>query len=103
MDELLRVMKEEVQARKLSKSMKFCESKSPDNPPRRSAMPTASALIVQDGNPNRKPKCVYCKAEHYSTSCETVNTVPARIEILKIRRRPLLQLSSQWAPCCLMQ
>ena len=68
MDELLRVVKEEVEARDLSDSMKICESRGPDNPPRRLILPTASALLIRDSNTNRKPQCVYCKAEHYSAS-----------------------------------
>ena len=83
MDELLRIVKEEVEARELSESIKVGESKGLDYPSRRMAQPTASALVVRDGNSNRKPQCVYCKAEHYSASYEAVNTVSARIEILQ--------------------
>ena len=46
-------------------------------------MPTASALLVRDGNPSCKTICVYCKAEYYSASCETVNTIPAWMEALR--------------------
>ena len=58
------------------------------------AQPTASALVVRDGNSNRRPQCVYCKAEHYSASCETVNTVSARIETLKKAGRCFVCLAS---------
>ena len=37
---------------------------------------------------------MYCKAEHYSASCETVNTVPTRIEILKKGGRCFICLAS---------
>ena len=52
------------------------------------------ALLIRHANSNRKPQCVYCKAEHYSASCETVNTVPARIEILKKGGRCFICLAS---------
>ena len=75
MDKLLRVVKEEVEAREPSEGIKVGESKGLDYPSRRMAQPTASALVVRDGNSNRKPQCVYCKAEHYSASCEAVNII----------------------------
>ena len=56
--------------------------------------PTASALVVRDGNANRNPQCVYCEAEHYSASCEAVDTVSARIEILKKAGRCFVCLAS---------
>ena len=46
MDELLKVIKEEVEARELSKSMKFCEGIVPDNPQKRTLLPTGSALLI---------------------------------------------------------
>ena len=51
-DELLRVVKEEVEARELSESMKICESRGPDSLPRRPTLPTASALLIRDANSN---------------------------------------------------
>lgn len=77
-------MKEEVESRELSECiMRNWESKSSGNPPGWSVIPTASALVAQEGNPNRKPQSVYCKAEHYFPSCEGINTVPACIEVLR--------------------
>ena len=72
--------------------MKICESRVPKSTQRRTSLPTASALVVRDGNPNRKiyMDCVYCKADHYSASCETVNTIPARMEALRKRGRCFL-------------
>ena len=58
------------------------------------AQPTASALVVRDGNANRKPLCVYCKADHYSASCGAVNTVSARTEMLKKAGRCFVCLAS---------
>lgn len=83
MDELLKVIKEEVEARELSESMKICQSRVPESTQRRASLPTASALMVRDGNPNCKMHCVYCKADHYSASCESVNTIPAQMEALR--------------------
>ena len=80
---IFKVIKEKVEARELSESMKVCESSVPESTQRRTSLPTASALVVRDGNSNHKMHCVYCKADHYSASCETVNTVPARMEALR--------------------
>ena len=82
-EELLQIIKEEVEATELSEGMKICESRVSENTHRRTSVPTTSALLVHDGNPSCKILYVYCKAEHYSASCETVNTIPARMEALK--------------------
>ena len=64
MDELLQVIKEEVETRELSEGVKISESRGLENPQRRvTILPTASALVVRDSNPHRKPQCVYCKGE----------------------------------------
>ena len=46
MDELLKVIKEEVEVKELSESMKTCESRVPENIQKRTSMPIASALLV---------------------------------------------------------
>ena len=52
--------------------IKVREIKGLEYPSRQMAPSIASALVVRDGNANRKPQCVHCKAEHYSASCEAV-------------------------------
>ena len=93
MDELLQVIKSEVEARELSKGIKVCELKKSEGVNRRPPIPTASALVVREDNPSRI-KCVYCRGDHYSASCEKINVVPARKEILKKEGRCFLCLSN---------
>lgn len=93
MDELLEVIKNEVEARELSESMKIFDSKPLDHQ-KRLPPPTAAALLVQEDKSKRKMQCVYCKAEHFSASCEKVKTVPARVVVLKREGRCFLCLSS---------
>ena len=83
-NELLRVVNEEVEARKLSEGIKVGEIKGLEYPLRQIVPPTVSALVVRDGNDNRKPQCVYCKAEHYSASCEAVRIQVKQGEEIKI-------------------
>ena len=75
--------------------MKIYESRVPENT-KRTSLPTASALLVQDGNQSCKMHCVYFKAEHYSASCETVNTIPVQMEAL--RNGSHCFLSGYWSP-----
>jgi len=93
MDELLEVIKNEVEAREMSESMKIFESKPLDHQ-KRLPPPTAAALLVQEDKPKRKMQCVYCKGEHFSASCEKVNSVSTRVEVLKREGRCFLCLSS---------
>ena len=60
--------------------MKICELRVSENTQRRTSVPTALALLVRDGSPSCKTLCVHCKAEHYSASCETINTIPVQME-----------------------
>ena len=93
MDELLQVIKSEVEARELSEGIKVCELKKSEGANRRPPIPTASALVVREDNPSRI-KCVYCRGDHYSASCEKINAVSARKKILKKEGRCFLCLSN---------
>ena len=93
MDELLEVIKSEVEARELSEGIRVGEMKKPESVNRRPPIPTASALVTREGGPSRI-KCVYCRGEHYSASCDKVNTVSARTEVLKKEGRCFLCLSN---------
>ena len=59
--ELLTVIKAEVEATEISDTVKVTEQK--QITPRRGTQPTASALVVTEGD-NNKVSCVYCKAKH---------------------------------------
>ena len=80
-DELLQVIKAEVEAREISDAIKVREGRSSE-PQSRNGRPTASALTTREHNSGGRD-CVYCKGEHYSTSCEKITGVPARKEVLK--------------------
>ena len=79
-DELMDVVKKEVEAREASEGSKF------NSPPTTNArtptsgrnVPTASALVAQSHN----IQCVYCNGQHYSASCDKVRQVKKRKDVL---------------------
>lgn len=79
-EELLTVIKSEVEAREISDTVKVSEQKQVT--PRRVTPPTASALLVTEGG-GSKISCVYCKGEHYSAACEKVKEPVARVDTLR--------------------
>jgi len=92
LDELLEVIKKEVEAREMNEGKKFFDTKNTDQQ-KRLPPHTAFSLLGQDNKSKRKVHCVFCKAEHYPASCEKINTVSARVAILKREGRCFLQYS----------
>ena len=79
---MLQVIKQEVEAREISEGVKIHEHKNTDGN-KKNLTPTATGLLVRDAHPsNTKKCCVYCKGDHYSASCERVNTTVGRREVL---------------------
>ncbi len=73
-DELLFVVKTEVEARELSKCVEVSEEKNPRLP----KVPyTAKALYMKDGQ-KIKIQCIYCDKMHFSASCEDVTNANKR-------------------------
>ena len=86
--------KREVEAREISEGVKTHEHKNTDGS-KKNLIPTATGLLVRDGHPsNIKKCCVYCKGDHYSASCEWVNTTVGRREVLLKEGRCFLCLTS---------
>ena len=79
-EEMLTVIKSEVEAREISDTVKVTEQKQVT--PRRVPPPTASALLVIEGG-GSKISCVYCKGEHYSAACEKVKEPVAQADSLR--------------------
>ena len=80
-DELMSLLRKEVEAREATEMIKLHQVKNPinsgfRNPPQ--SPPTAAALLAS-GLPVR---CVYCHEAHYSASCTKFQTPQARKEIL---------------------
>ena len=65
-EELLRVLKQEVVARELSDTVRVNEKTT--NSGKKAFPPTAAALMAGD-HTSRRIRCAYCKEEHYSASC----------------------------------
>ena len=63
-----------------------------NNPPKKTQVPTASALLTRD-NISRERWCAHCKEEHYSASCETITSVTAQREVLKKEGRCFICLN----------
>ena len=96
----LTIKKEEVEARETSEQVKTSEN---DRKPstRKPPIPTASALFAKQNGGKNIPRCVYCKELHYSASCEKVQNLVQRKEILMKERRSLKCLApGQIASSC---
>jgi len=80
LDELLSIIKSEVEAREASEGVKVSHGKLPNHQVRFHGHMhnTASSLYAGNG----KVQCVYCNGEHYSASCEKVRGLKERRELL---------------------
>ena len=79
-EELLQVLRIEVEAREVSE-VHEARSSTTSSHQQRSVRATASTMVTRDtGNGNIV--CVYCREGHYSASCTKVSTIPARRVIL---------------------
>ena len=91
-DELLNVIKVEVEAREASEMTmaKTSEGRKSQSPGReskfRNQTPTANSLVSQRGA-SFKIKCAYCQNEHYSASCGVVRDTAQRRGILERDKR----------------
>ena len=92
-EELLTVIKAEVETREISDTVKVTEQKQAI--PRE---PTASALVVTEGG-SSKIICVYCKGKHFSASCETIADPTACLDILCKEGRCFLSFSYRVNNC----
>ena len=91
-EELMDVIKGEVEAREISDNIKVTERKPPDTSNiRKYPAATASTLLVREGN--GRIICVYCKGDHFSTACESIREVKIRKETLRREGRCFLCLS----------
>ena len=82
MEEILQVVKREVDAREISEGVKIYEHKNTDGN-EKNLTPMATGLLVRDGHlSNTKKCCVFCKGDHYSASCEWVNTTVDQRKVL---------------------
>jgi len=79
-EELLKVIKQEVVARELSDAIKVNE-KTTVNSGKKAFPPTAAAQVAKDHTP-KQIRCAYCKEEHYSASCVKYSTPEVCREIL---------------------
>ena len=86
-EELLEIIKQEVEAREVSQSVKINEERIPKpsgNNHRYPKPPTASSLVSKDDPPKKthQVRCVYCNELHYSASCEKITTPNDRRSVL---------------------
>ncbi|XP_065918882.1 uncharacterized protein [Dysidea avara] len=93
--ELLAVIKAEVEAREISDTIKITERKPVDNyVNRRFNPPSAATLASQFRHGNSLgPKCAFCKEGHYSASCSKVQDVHVRKDTLRREGRCFVCLS----------
>ena len=92
MEELLRIIQGEVEAREMSDFMRMNERR-PEPTFHRNNTSTTSALTARDNRSGGRV-CVYCKGGHYSASCDKVSSIQSRRDILKRKGRCFLCLSS---------
>ena len=78
-DKLLKIVKQEVEAREASEGTAVSTNKNPVPPARNPpCYPTASSLVTN----SHKPQCVYCDGEHFSSSCQKLTTARDRKDSL---------------------
>ena len=89
-EDLLLTIKKEVKARETSEQVKTSENDrkpSTGKPP----IPNATRCIAKQNSGKNIPRCVYCHELHYSASCEKVQNLVQRKEILMKERRTLIR------------
>lgn len=94
-NEVLEVIRKEVEARGMSESLRIkeeCKSQQPNL--RKAFQPSASALFVKDKHVQLPQVCAFCKGEHYSAECDNVKDVSCRMKILREENRCFLCLKS---------
>ena len=82
-EELLQIIKGEVEAREISDAVKTNERRLTEANQRGLALGTASSLVTRDQGLGKKKGCVFCGEEHFSASCEGVSEISSRKDILK--------------------
>ena len=94
-NELLKVIQAEVEAREMSDTMKIKEKKGTETTPepKRGFSPgTANSLLARtDDGPGIR--CAFCNGEYYSSACEEVKEIQKRKNILRRDKRCFLCLS----------
>ena len=85
--EILTVIKAEVEAREISDTIKINERKGTDGYVSRRFNPPSAAALTAQACQGGGIKCVFCKEGHYSTSCTKVQDVQLRKELLRRERR----------------
>ena len=91
-NELLHVIKSEVEAREISDAVKVQDRRGHEAVSKRTVFPpTAAALVTRDSS--HQIQCVYCKANHYSAACDKVKNCKSRRDILLKEGRCFLCLS----------
>ena len=82
LDDLMQVIQAEVEAREASEGVRMNAVKPPMPPSNRSSSgnhnPTANALSASQ----MKVKCAYCNGDHFSASCDKVQTIQDRKKLL---------------------
>ena len=90
-EELMDVIKREVEAIEVSENVKITDDrnqKRPPAPPPKPRLPTAGTFFGATSQPEANvPKCVYCSGRHYSASCDKVTDINARRDILRRDKR----------------
>ena len=100
-NELLKVIQAEVEAREMSDTMKIQEKKGTETTatPKSGFSPgTANSLLARSGNESGI-RCLFCNGEHYSSACEEVKEIQKLLKLRKIESlvqvRNLLRTSQQ--------
>ena len=83
LEELMEVIKSEVEARETSEGTRIGQHRQPSHdfvsrPVKPQHVPSASSLVSNDF----KVQCAYCEGSHYSASCDKVKAISDRKDIL---------------------
>ena len=91
-DELLQIIRQEVEARETREGTRVNSNRVPSHPPRtpENHNPTTGSFITNIGT----VRCVYCNGEHYSASCTRVVNVNDQKDILRKYGRCFNRLKS---------
>jgi hypothetical protein len=89
-DDLLKTIKSEVEAREMSEMARSNTSEKPPNK-KQGSLPTVGSFVVtkngKDGEGSFKVRCAFCHELHYSASCKKVTDRDSRLKLLRDSNR----------------